>query len=509
MTPFEYMEEEANSAKAGSRSSFPKSLTVTYGGRQVVLPEIPVLITNEGKSVRRLAPDMLSSLPARQSPTKEIPEMKLCAGCAISVALVSGDIDIAATGTVTAVDGDIVYAFGHPFLGEGVVQFAAWRTPIALTIPSIWNSFKVSAPDWRGERATINYDGNFGVYGTIGESPRAIPIEFSFEDRNGNVEELSFEVPYFQLTTIAVEFVAYLAAERYPDAADRANLVFQGRIVPRGLREVYVNEVSLARDSFVSLREDGPGSGKSPFFGVDRYLLALSDLFEENPGVDIERLQLRFAEVEARFFILERAFLEKPKVRRGGTLKVVLSIAATGDLSGDRERYTAVVPVRIPRNAEPGHYDLFVESANGFEDRGEEAERLPDTIDELIERLNNVPRSDSLYLQAVLQEEDSPRRKLARAKAVEPEIVSEDELDEEDDEDRWYKARVPPKDRLRDQTIVLGDSIKIPFSNAVVRVEHGSMNLKFEVLKAFDPTPVTPVDGEPAGFWRRLFSRDS
>ena len=40
-------------------------------------------------------------------------------GDAIGVALASGDIDMGATGTVTHIDGDRVYAFGHPFYNLG------------------------------------------------------------------------------------------------------------------------------------------------------------------------------------------------------------------------------------------------------------------------------------------------------------------------------------------------------------------------------------------------------
>ena len=40
-------------------------------------------------------------------------------GDPIGVALMSGDLELGATGTVTDVDGNRVYAFGHPFYGLG------------------------------------------------------------------------------------------------------------------------------------------------------------------------------------------------------------------------------------------------------------------------------------------------------------------------------------------------------------------------------------------------------
>jgi hypothetical protein len=38
------------------------------------------------------------------------------AGDALGVSLVTGDLEFAGTGTVTKVDGNQVFAFGHPFL---------------------------------------------------------------------------------------------------------------------------------------------------------------------------------------------------------------------------------------------------------------------------------------------------------------------------------------------------------------------------------------------------------
>jgi hypothetical protein len=43
-------------------------------------------------------------------------------GDAIGAVLLNGDFTVAATGTVTHVDGDRVYAFGHPFLDIGEVS---------------------------------------------------------------------------------------------------------------------------------------------------------------------------------------------------------------------------------------------------------------------------------------------------------------------------------------------------------------------------------------------------
>ena len=52
---------------------------------------------------------------------------QLAPGDAVGVGLVGGDLSLGATGTVTTVDGDRVYAFGHPFYNLGPTTFPMTR----------------------------------------------------------------------------------------------------------------------------------------------------------------------------------------------------------------------------------------------------------------------------------------------------------------------------------------------------------------------------------------------
>ena len=57
----------------------------------------------------------------------------------------SGDLEIGATGTVTEIDGDRVYAFGHPFYGLGPTQFPMTRAHVLTVLPSLANSTKIAS----------------------------------------------------------------------------------------------------------------------------------------------------------------------------------------------------------------------------------------------------------------------------------------------------------------------------------------------------------------------------
>jgi hypothetical protein len=59
--------------------------------------------------------------------------------------LVAGDLQMGGTGTVTHIDGDRVYAFGHPFYNLGPTQFPMKKAYIYSVFPSLQQSWKIAA----------------------------------------------------------------------------------------------------------------------------------------------------------------------------------------------------------------------------------------------------------------------------------------------------------------------------------------------------------------------------
>jgi len=66
-------------------------------------------------------------------------------GDAIGVMFVDGDLQLGGTGTVTYVDGDRVYAFGHPMYNLGPTEFPMTRAYVYTVLPSLFSSMKLSA----------------------------------------------------------------------------------------------------------------------------------------------------------------------------------------------------------------------------------------------------------------------------------------------------------------------------------------------------------------------------
>jgi hypothetical protein len=96
-------------------------------------------------------------------------------GSMISVQLISGDMNVGAEGTVTAIDGDRVYAFGHRFLGEGSTDLPFARAEVLALLPNLSSSFKISsAREWMG---SITSDRDTAVAGLTGRQASLIPVE--------------------------------------------------------------------------------------------------------------------------------------------------------------------------------------------------------------------------------------------------------------------------------------------------------------------------------------------
>jgi SpoIVB peptidase S55 len=110
-------------------------------------------------------------------------------GSMISVQLISGDLSIGADGTITQIDGNRVYAFGHRFLSVGSTELPFARAEVLTLLPNLSTSFKISSPrEWMG---TITQDRSVAVAGELGRLAATIPVSISVTDRSTNAAKPS------------------------------------------------------------------------------------------------------------------------------------------------------------------------------------------------------------------------------------------------------------------------------------------------------------------------------
>ncbi len=113
--------------------------------------------------------------------------------------LLSGDMVLSATGTVTWVDGNSVLAFGHPFLSMGPIDMPMARADVLTVLPSLYRSFKFSSSgDVLG---SVSQDRSTGILGSFGKPPTMVPITIQMTSEDLPPQTFRFEVVHNSMLT--------------------------------------------------------------------------------------------------------------------------------------------------------------------------------------------------------------------------------------------------------------------------------------------------------------------
>ncbi|MEO7797489.1 MAG: SpoIVB peptidase S55 domain-containing protein [Opitutaceae bacterium] len=127
------------------------------------------------------------------------PLAPLTPGSAVAVALATGDITLAGTGTVSRVDGNQITAFGHPMLTLGDVALPMCAAEIVTILPSSMSSMKVA--NTGRVIGTITQDRLSAVSGTLGAGPAMTEVEVLVTSPHSAPRTLRFSVARQQQLT--------------------------------------------------------------------------------------------------------------------------------------------------------------------------------------------------------------------------------------------------------------------------------------------------------------------
>jgi hypothetical protein len=115
----------------------------------------------------------------------------LAPGDAVSVALSTGDISLAGTGTVSRVEGSKIVAFGHPMLGMGEVQMPMCSAEVVAILPSTMESIKIA--NVGPVIGCISEDRLSAISGMLGAGPEMTDVEV-VADRGAAARTIRFQV---------------------------------------------------------------------------------------------------------------------------------------------------------------------------------------------------------------------------------------------------------------------------------------------------------------------------
>jgi hypothetical protein len=266
----------------------------------------------QGSGLRLLPMGAGGAAPLTGSPGGE-----LGPGSAVAVALMRGPISAAAIGTVTHRDGDRIWAFGHPFLGEGPISLPLAAARIHSVMPSLMNSFKLGSV---GETlGTFSQDGQSGIYGKLGEAPDMLPLRVSLRVEGEPERIANFSLARHRRLT---PMLARMAVDGWLPlrlaGAQRGGLALTLRLQPgAGLGEA------------VTLRQQFAGESSSALPGA--WLQSVLAVIQGNPDGP---LPLEFLSVElswtddTRPLVLEDLGVVRESVRVGEEWRLRLRLKA-------------------------------------------------------------------------------------------------------------------------------------------------------------------------------------
>jgi hypothetical protein len=154
---------------------------------------------------------------------------KLQPGSMISVELMIGDMAVGADGTVTAIDGNEIYAFGHRFLSVGATQIPFARSEVMALLANLNTSFKISAA--REMMGTISQDRDTAIAGSLGTRAAMTPLDITVTEESKTVGEYHMRVVNDRLLTpYLLQMAVFSALDSTERATGVLSVAMQGSV---------------------------------------------------------------------------------------------------------------------------------------------------------------------------------------------------------------------------------------------------------------------------------------
>jgi len=307
-------------------------------------------------------------------------------GDAVGVALLSGDMEMGATGTITHVDGDRIYAFGHPFFGLGPSQLPMTRAYVHAMLPSLMSSFKIaSMGDVLG---TLRQDRATAIAGTLDAGPATVPMRITLRStRDGVVvpRTFNFNVGNDQTFTPLVSYVTlYNTLTSYERQFGAATFALKGRASVKGHDPLTFEDV-FAGDAPALATATSIAGPLSMVLANDREKVAFDKL-----EFDIDAVETPLTST------IERVWIDDTRPRSGRTVPLkILTRSYRG------EEKISTVPLAIPANAS-GSLSIMVTDGrqlNALEQRELRRSVQVQSVEQMIRILNTTRRNNRIYVR--------------------------------------------------------------------------------------------------------------
>ena len=240
-----------NQASKTSVGAEPNQPMADYAN--VLTPiEAPLVFSGFSEdALKRFAPQFASAgvmpvLGAGSASNEKQPE-PIEPGSSVSAILVRGDMDIAATCTVTYYDADRLLACGHPLMQFGQVQMPMTKARVVATLPSPMNAFKII--NTTEPIGSFVQDRKTGILGRFNQTPRMVPVTLTIRTGQRS-KEFHYEVlNNSKLTPVAMMATFYNALQGVNEYGEETTYRLNGHISVNGFPDVSLQNMFAPLDN--------------------------------------------------------------------------------------------------------------------------------------------------------------------------------------------------------------------------------------------------------------------
>ncbi len=312
----------------------------------------------------------------------------LLPGSAVSALLVRGDLEIAATCTVTYVDPHQVLACGHPITRYGNVSIPMTKADVVATLASPLNSFKIV--NTTQTIGAFTEDRSSAIRGVPGESARMIPVAIhthgGLRDRTLHVEVIDNP----DITPGALMVSLYESLLETNSYSEELTYSLRGTVSIEGYPPLHV-------DSLIAPTDQLPSAMRAALTVGQRFQAVYGNSARVR---NIQRIDLDVDSLPGRRSIqLERAQATQPAAHAGDTVMVEATLRP---FRGDTKNLR--IPIPLPLTLNPGPLRILL-SDGATLDRltsTTSATEGPIELSSIIHQMNSAHEDDKLYVTLLL-----------------------------------------------------------------------------------------------------------
>jgi hypothetical protein len=300
-------------------------------------------------AVRQFAPEFAAAgivpVMGAGSVSEDKQPEPLEAGSAVSAVLVRGDMDIAATCTVTYIDPQRLLACGHPLLQFGSVDLPMNKAQVLATLPSPLNAFKIV--NTTEEAGVFVQDRHTGILGVFDKQPEMIPVTLNIHSGTGN-KQFHYEVlNNARLSPVAIMATVFNALHGVNEYGEEISYRLNGSVNVKGFPEV-------ALKNMFTPAENGQPAAMAAALSLGERFGRIYDNPYNAPAVESVKLDFDLVR-ERRWARLESARTDVTEARPGDEIIVETVLAPYRG-----ERSVRQIPVKIPTSASKGVLRILV-----------------------------------------------------------------------------------------------------------------------------------------------------